>query len=284
MENQSEICGDDALVMAYVAGTTAADQTAKVARHLEICASCEALARDSEHLAILYRGYLGSHLSAEVLMNLATGSVEPQPAESRHLASCEECRIIYETLPRVDAELAGHPLIEKLRDYEDQLRLGWRQFGVLRLLGKPAVAYLAMLLMLYPAYRGIFHAGALEERVQQLQTPVLLGAPEALDPGAERGSGAARFHEDNASGRVVLTFLVPVSPERYRYQVEVVNQQGDRLFFESDARSFDDVGTFALLLPPGAIEPGDYELRIEEIEREGGDVVNLFSFPFSLAR
>jgi hypothetical protein len=104
-----------------------------------------------------------------------------------------------------------------------------------------------------------------------------------LESGRERGREESRLTIDESGGRRVVTFFIPIAAERYRYRVELT-RRGSRVFYDGDARSFDGIGTFALYLPDGALVPGEYELRVEEVDNQSREVSNVIDFLFTLAR
>jgi hypothetical protein len=146
----------------------------------------------------------------------------------------------------------------------------------------PVPAYVLLLLLLYPAYLGLIGIGGLNERLENLEAPALLSPPVALESGRERGAEEPRLQIDRSGEHRVVTFFVPIAPERYRYRIELT-RRGERAFFNADARSFDGIGTFALLLPEGALPAGSYVLRVEEVEKQSEEVANVIEFVFTLA-
>jgi hypothetical protein len=167
----------------------------------------------------------------------------------------------------------SRPGTSRLKDF-------WRLFP--SWLANPVPAYVLLLLLAYPAYLGFVGIGGLNERLENLEAPALLSPPVALESGLERGAEEPRLQIDRSGGHRVVTFFVPIAPERYRYRVEL-NRRGKRIFINEDARSFDGIGTFALLLPEGALSAGSYVLSVEEVEKQSGKVANVIEFVFTLA-
>ena len=283
MENDN-ICEDGALLLGYTAGTLGAEESAQVDRHLSGCARCREMVRENEEMIRVYRTVRieAAHPSAEVLTQLAEGLSTPELSEARaHVDNCQECLEVVSVLARVDAEMereepAGKPRGETSRPGTTRLKDFWLLFP--SWLASPVPAYVLLLLLAYPAYLGFVGMGGLET----LEGPSLLVPPVTLESGAERGAEAPRLQIERSGEHRVVTFFVPIAPDRYRYQIELT-RRGERIFINEDARSFDGIGTFALLLPEGALSAGSYTLRVEEVEKDGGEVANVIEFVFTLA-
>jgi hypothetical protein len=139
--------------------------------------------------------------------------------------------------------------------------------------------------MAYPAYLGLSGLRDLQQQIADLESPALLTSPWSLETDAQRGPGVSSVTIHSSGNHEVLTFFVPIAPERYRYRVEL-KHQSKRVFLAEDAKSFDGVGTFALLLPKGTLSPGDYELVVEELERQAvseGQQTSTASFSFNIS-
>lgn len=107
--------------------------------------------------------------------------------------------------------------------------------------------------------------------------PHVLDAPRSLDTGARSAEAAVSMGDD---GGAVVTVFVPLD-DRYRYRLEIRDRDGDVLFVDEDARSFDGVGTLAVFLPRGFLDEGAYEVRVTELERtDPGDEIQVFRYPF----
>ena len=276
MGNQAQICGDAPLLLWYAAGALGEEEAAQVARHVVDCAGCRALVQENKKLAEIYRaaGSWSQHLAPETLVRAVSGEGDVDDVR-RHLAGCEECRQIVSVLEKVQKdEQVSSGVVEELGA---GIRSVWTGIAKSAWMRSPLPAYMLALLLFYPAYRGLVGGGA--SRMPRLLPPPLPVASET-----ERGLAETLVRVEARGDQTVLTFFVPIAPERYRYELELRVQGGRRLFFTEDARSFDGVGTFALMVPGGSLGAGDYELRVGEWERDGGELANEYSFPFSVER
>lgn len=265
-------CEDPGLLLFYATGSLNDEERGLVERSVEACPACRVAVHDNALLARAVRLASEQEAAARApseLVALATGS--PEQIEAAGLS--DEDRKLVDILRRVDGA----------EDADADTGLGWRAWlqrgwdslfrgeawGWLR---SPAVAYLLLLTLAYPAYRGVTVGGS--------DAPHVLDAPRTLDAGA-RASGEAVVSMDDDGG-VVLTVFVPVD-DRYRYRLEIRDREGDVRFVDDDVRSFDGVGTIALFLPRGFLGEGSYEVRVTELE--GADPANeiqVFRYPFRI--
>ena len=275
MDKQAEICGDAPLLLWYAADALRETEAEQVARHVAGCASCQALLRENEELVQSYRSALPAeslHLSPEILLQTANGEDVADAAGARaHLADCHECRQLLSIVEKVQGdEERSHGIAEKLGA---GVRSFWAGVASGAWTKSPLPAYLLVLLLAYPAYRGLVDGDAVRD-------PHLLPQPLSVASETERGPGEALVRVEEGGEQTVLTFFVPIAPDRYRYELELRTREGRRLFVAEDAQSFDGVGTFALTLPGGWLSPGAYELRVGERELAEGELVNHYVFPF----
>jgi hypothetical protein len=279
MDNQAQICGDGPLLLWYAAGALGDEESAQVARHVEDCPGCQTLVRQNRELAQTYLSLSrpeARHLAADVLVGLASGEEGAGPTEARaHLAACDECRQIVSTLEKVERDEQDSSWI--LETLGARLRSTWAGITRGAWMRSPLPAYLLALVLLYPAYLGL--VGRSDD-----VAPRLLPPPVPVASETERGSGESPVQVEANGASTVLTFFVPIAPDRYRYQLELRTKDGRRLFFSRDAKSFDGVGTFALTVPGRSLRTGSYELRVEEREREAGELANVYLFPFSVGQ
>lgn len=272
MERESRVCGDEALMLWFTAGALDQDEAAEIGRHVESCPRCRELVQENEWLVRSYLSEIAppaEHLPAEVLARIASGDEEMSSTEAcAHVTTCDECSEIVSTVRLVDED-HGRGILGPLQN-------AWRSVSAWSLVRIPVPAYVFALALIVPAYLRL----VAEPRVEL--APALLSSPVTIASELERGPGEVAIDVDLQGGRTVLTFFVPVAPERFRYELELRTQTGRVLFTDRDATSFDGIGTFALSLPAGSLDTGDYEARIAEIGREAGELAETYVFPFSV--
>lgn len=265
-------CEDPGLLLFYVAGSLNEEERVLVERSLESCPACRVAVSDNALLARAVRLASAQEAAARPpseLVALATASSEQ--IEAARLS--DEDRKLVDILRNVEG-VEGTDADTGL-GWRAWLQRGWdslfrgEAWGWLR---SPAVAYLLLVALAYPAYRGLTMGAA--------GAPHVLDAPRTLDAGV-RASGEAIVSMDDDGG-VVLTVFVPVD-ERYRYRLEIRDREGDVRFVDDDVRSFDGVGTIALFLPRGFLDEGSYEVRVIELEgTDPGNEIQVFRYPFRI--
>jgi hypothetical protein len=249
-------CEQRELLLWFAAGTLSGEEAAVAEKALATCERCQEAFRLDRLLAESART---PALSAVELLDLATSSRQ----DLSHVPEAD--RAIVSILRAVDAEEAEREAswLGKLRGLAD------RTVSL-----SPAWAYLLVLLLAYPAYRGLtvpgFGGG-----------PRLLSQPVALGDLARAASGEAGLVRAGADS--VVTIFVPVDPA-YRYALVIEDGSGRIVYREDHASPFDGIGTFAILLPAGSLPPGTYEILVDELEGPGKTPQNVYRFTFSLER
>lgn len=159
------------------------------------------------------------------------------------------------------------------------------------MIAHPALAYLLVLVLLYPAYRGLFR------KPEVVTVPVKeIVEVEKPTPGATfltfkleepvRGAGqrltTVRLAPDEKF--FALSFFVPISsrPE-FVYEVEVRDSQERVVMADKQARAQDSLGNFSLMCPRDLFSSGKYELRVKEVNKTTQAVRGEFKFSFVVA-
>jgi hypothetical protein len=272
-----ETCREPELLLWLAAGALDESERTRVEASAGRCPACRARLAEEDALGRVVRSSIPtpSPLSPQALV-----AVSRKPRDESLLSSLSAAdREIVDVLRRVDDDLSAwekrSPWIERASDALASIipRPG---AGLAAWLRSPAVAYLGVLALAYPAYRGLVVGAAFDER-----GPAVLTAPLGID-GPSRGDRTPVLSSTDGTDSIVVTVFVPVD-ERYGYRLEIVDSEGRTRFREDDARSFDAYGTFALMLPRGFLSAGEYELRVDELD-ENGSPVGEFRFPFRVER
>jgi hypothetical protein len=292
MDKQNQICGDGALLLGYAAGVLGEEDSSRIAEHVNLCTTCQQLLEENEALMRAYRSIsneAAAHPTPEDLTHFVEGpSLSPSLDEIRgHVSECDECGEVVQVLRKVHKDEKAVGLLDWLRVTADHVGTWWSRGGkgLPSWLTSPIPAYVLLLLMIYPAFLGLSELGNMREQMETLESPVLLTSPLPLETDAQRGAEAPNVTIRRSGRHEVLTFFVPIASERYLYRVELKHRNGV-VFSDPDAKSFDGVGTFALLLPRGALSSGDYELVVEEHEHQAAhdaQPVSTVSFSFSVS-
>ena len=155
----------------FVNGTLPEADRDKVQSHLQSCKDCQAAAKEIKSFSLQLQthkeSFLSEHILSAKLVQYAEARNELSPDDQKninaHLKTCSQCSQELKTLEKVNASLM-----------ESQRGLFYKQvkekFENLfsNPIVKPALAYIIILLLLYPAYLGIF-------KKRQVSEPIVAG-------------------------------------------------------------------------------------------------------------
>ncbi len=115
---------------------------------------------------------------------------------------------------------------------------------------RPAVIYLLVLMLLYPAFRGLHQSST--RPVENIQAIILIPSRSATEEGVVLRSG-----RDAA-----ITFVFRGAEPGKRYQVRLSMEAGEVVFTDNGFDGFDKYETGQLLFPAERMRPGEYLLEI----------------------
>lgn len=161
-------------------------------------------------------------------------------------------------------------------------------FGIL---GRPLVPYALLALLLYPAYRGLFHSNenlVANSSFQGEQKPEFgLGTIPGFSLNTERSNSPLQNQTlvqiSSQEKFFLLSFFVPIKAMAgYRYTVTASHADGSAVAPVQDLKDCDSLGNCFLLCNTALFAPGPYRLKVEEIGSTGATAT--FFFPFVLKR
>jgi hypothetical protein len=115
---------------------------------------------------------------------------------------------------------------------------------------RPAVALLLVLLLVYPAYRGLRQSGAVD-----IVAVKEIGLVDSRTVGIESTTLAA---EESA----VLTFVYSQYRPGFTVAVRIIDESGRLLYENTTFEGFDQFQTARLFLPGKIFQPGEYRLQV----------------------
>jgi hypothetical protein len=286
------------------------------------------------------RRHLSACPPAERLIDFPDGtlSAEDRRAMVDHLEVCGTCDFLLERLTRAEEALragadavspADWRAVDRQLTREFEIASNWSNstqetpqeprgpvrwwIAIIRTAGaflwRPAIGYIAALILCYPAYLGIRSAlvrrgadlmpGAVhnvpreEPPVQRREPPAVAEALPAVQGvrsfdlsrtrGANQADGASAMSLNlNPEDRVfLLTFFIPSRPEM-RYSVSVVASDGRIIVSEQNLDRGDQQGAFSVLCKRDSFDRGEYSLIVRETNPADGRVSRRFPFRFRL--
>ncbi|GEM_PF-5784889 len=252
-------CPDDETLIAFHEQKLPADHAKRIETHLTLCTTCQ------DAIRVLQRF---DECQSETL---------PEPPE----------------WPDVSQRLRSrfHAFLEQQKPArpESTSTSFWNRIKNIAL--HPALAYLLIAALLYPAYRGLFGKPQVVTKIVPQKEIVTVEKPPvdiATVPRVELKAGIRAAGASPPSIRLspevpffILAFFVPVSerPE-FVYRVEIYDRGGELIARQAEARPQDRLGNFLLLCRRDLFSPGEYELRVEEVNRTTQAVRRTFRFSF----
>jgi len=239
----------------------------------------------------------------ELLLQFADrqAASDVEEALARHIAGCGHCHCFVERIrggipaetpvatPALPAGLraAERRLEKRFGSFLDQQRGAARNAprrppAWLAILWRPAAGYAVAALAIACAWLGVLPARRAVQPAAPLAPPVR-SAPATI-PGlvldAERAAaGAVRLADPNQP--FFLDFSIPILPG-FRYSAEITTESGSVPARVAELTSWDGMGNFRLLCPPGLLSSGKYRLTVTEHEPATGQPRRSFAFEFSL--
>lgn len=185
--------------------------------------------------------------------------------------------------------------LAQLKDFDAATKQAERRLFALplRLFRRPslAVAYLLVVLLLYPAYLGIFQTPEVVYR-RLPQATAKPPAAESMNSAPLVDLGDATVKRGSASSAaaipevalptnakyLVLRFYLPVHPDHV-YRMQLHRADSDRMVESVEIRSQDPLGNFSVVAPARLFRQiGDYVVVVQEMEQGAGNPLDQYEF------
>ncbi len=268
----------------YVSDTLSETEKAMVEQHLTECNSCrnelENLRWISENAMSVGNSQLSEHINAQLLTIYSESKRElnsevVQRIEN-HLSSCDQCANELELLHKINQSMEPENtgsfvtrIVEKIDFLTDRVFL------------KPAFAYILALLLLYPAWIGLFNNG----RKSLISEPVQVRNLFVLEPGDFRSpdNKPQKIVLQKSSGYFALSFTTPVIRDgNYSYHAEISNSDNKIIWSSENLEFIDEYGTVIMICPTKYFANGTYALNITEMNRHTKVKRNHYLYTFSI--
>lgn len=115
---------------------------------------------------------------------------------------------------------------------------------------RPAVLYLIIIIMLYPAYTGIFHP-----------RPRGFSQMQSINLSPTRASADETFSLSAGRDGLIVFIFDGAIPGR-KYTITIVSDDGSTIYVDDSFTAFDNFATGRLTFPLELMKPGEYRLEI----------------------
>ena len=192
-----------------------------------------------------------------------------------HLLQCDHCMEEISEFDHVASLLrddsAVHQAIaravsESSRAQSGLVRLLNHLWPDTNLLLKPAIGYVVVALLLYPAYLGLKDTDT--GGIKELQTLTLSGTRSSLT------------EIPSASEDLLIRFRFYGSEAGKIYRVTIVSERAEVVFRDDRFAGFDSTENAFLLIPAGTLSTGQYTVNIEDLQ--GEPPFNVQEYPFRI--
>ncbi|MBN1415671.1 MAG: zf-HC2 domain-containing protein [Bacteroidales bacterium] len=264
----------------YVTGSLPADKNAMVEKHL---AECETCSKEVEKMKWLTEAYelTEKHINPVILTIYAENNKElSKPIIQQiknHLAVCPECQKELEILTEVNRSLDTQPAESQLSGIIESILSFFSQLFL-----KPAFAYILVLLLLYPAWLGIFRKN---DRPMQVNKAVNIKDHFVLKQNNQRGYTNRQnvFELADTKGLFTLSFHLPdVDKKDFTYKARIIDEKNNVKWQTSDLQFIDDYGNVLLLLNNSNFRTGPYTLIIDQKNTETGQTADEYTYVFKI--
>jgi hypothetical protein len=205
-------------------------------------------------------------------------SEDDQIRYERHLLACESCSAKVQRLLEVGRLLRSTGLTELAATAgapdegppESRLASIWRYIWPKAPVPfRPALLFLILLILAYPAARGLF--SPLQQRIERVQSI-------SLFPNRSQQIEAVKL-EDHFD--VLMTFVYDECLPGHGYEIVIAHESGEVLYRQTGYRGFDEFGTGRLLIPSELLKDGRYRVIVTDPERDSSGIQE---YRFSVVR
>jgi len=271
----------------YVNKTLSKDEGEKVKSHVSQCMKCKADLEKMKMLSVSleknYADLTSEHISPEQMVLYAEAKYELSNNDvikiEQHLTACTDCKKEFQILEDVNRSIIPTKNIHLL----ERITQGFIDLFP-KFISKPKLAYIIIILLLYPAWLGIFKLNNMKKKI--MEPTVAQVNYELLQSGIRaEASEVIEIELSPQTDIFSLSFNVPILvSENIRYDAIIVDNQNKAVWQISDIKSLDRYGTFLLICHSKYFAEGNYILRISEFNSVENQVQNEFIFHFQITQ
>lgn len=194
-----------------------------------------------------------------------------------HLVVCNECAEEFRLLQLVNSSLdqgSQESFIERLH----QVLVNFFEGRYLR----PVYAYLLILLLVYPAYLGIFRKGSEPVEINEPVTVQKLFVLEAADS-RSMGQSINRILLEKSPELITLSFNIPVSVDEVSsYHVFIKDMDDKTIWEEKNVIPADAFGNIIIMCSTQFFTEGNYSITAENKGSRKENETNRYQFGFNV--
>ncbi len=221
-------------------------------------------------------------------------SEEEEAAFEEHFFGCDEC---FEKVKLTEKAIAGIRAAAREGLLEEKpwrlLRLVWDRTE--QFLTQPAVAVAAavlVLLLAYPALKGIFVTPKLRQQLEALNTPRTITYSVSLEE-THRRSVDNIWRGDLSPGikmqippnvkYFTISFTIPETGiPNPTYRAEILTREDTVIWKTEYLKGIGEFGVFSILCPRSFFKSGKFLLKVEQLDPQGNPTGKEHFFPFEI--
>ncbi len=135
---------------------------------------------------------------------------------------------------------------------------------------KPTIAYIIVLLLIYPAYLGLFTKS--NDEIQTAQTINLMPT---------RASTPFKITQND---NYILTFVYYGAVEGKQYQIVLKSENGITIWYSEEFAGFDQFEIGRIIIPAKLMEPSKYSLTITDMSLSKSETRRTQQYEFKLTK
>lgn len=232
----------------------------------------------------------------EIIERYVMRRLSPEETEAfeEHLFGCGEC---FEKVKLTEKAISGIREAAKQGLLEEKRH---RSLHVFRerskqLFTQPAIAIAAVvvtLLLLYPAFRGIFLAPRLQRQLEALRTPRVIDYSFSLEESPRRSTDSIISGKSSSEMKITiprkaefftLTFTILESNvPNPAYRAKILTRKNRVIWKTDHLKSLGEFGVYSILCPRSFFKAKTYLLKVEELDNQGNPTGRVHLFPFEI--
>jgi hypothetical protein len=269
----------------YASRSLSETEMVRVEHHLAVCPSCKEELNSIKWISEGLYSKAGENSSMHINSRLLTIYSESRKELKKevinriqnHLSSCQQCSKELEILNKVN---------ETLNNSETEPVIGGilqriREFLIKPVL-KPVYAIVLVLVLLYPAWLGLFNNNSIHDKMVgpvNIRKLVVLEQNDTRLPGTQSNEVILENHPDYFA----FSFVIPIKNQTDNvFQATISNEQNKVIWQNENLKFIDQIGTVIMVCPQKYFSDGKYTLTIIEKHKQSNMVLNKFLFNFSL--